>query len=407
MLSLSRSFGRLGPRVFLAALLAALTSLAPSLAGAGEGQSSPRFSPLFSREADDLRAEAQAARAEGRKLAIAFTLPDCPGCREMERTVFQDSAVAPRFARQFRPIKLDLARSAPIIDFNGQPIPATDFARRFGAFATPSFAFFDGRGEFLYRHTGTLVAADFKRLGRFVAQAEYELRPFAASATGAAGATRANARADAPRLKAEPPAATLPRRPDIQLTDAQGRPRRLADFHGQVVALAVGYSQCPDVCPTTLAELKAAVEALPAARRSRVQVLFATLDPERDSPALLKDYVAAFAPHGGRPFVALRGDGPATAAFIRELQLVAERQPSASMGYTLDHTAGVFLFDQAGVLRGLSPYGQPVSALAADLGRLASEPQSRYSQHRSTAGPTVTAAHDTHLSRGNPHHVQQ
>ena len=181
MLSLSRSLSRLGQRAFLAALLAALTSLAPPLAGAGEAQSSSRTTPLFSREADDLRAEAQAARAEGRKLAIAFTLPDCPGCREMERTVLQDPAVVPHFSRQYRSIKLDLARSAPITDFNGQRIPATDFARRLGAFATPSFAFFDGQGEFLYRHTGTLVAADFKRLGRFVAKAEYELRPFAAS----------------------------------------------------------------------------------------------------------------------------------------------------------------------------------------------------------------------------------
>ena len=135
------------------------------------------------------------------------------------------------------------------------------------------------------------------------------------------------------------------------LADQGGQPRRLADFRGRVVILFFGYTSCPDVCPTTLAELKAAVEALPAAQRRQVQVLFVTLDPERDHAALLREYVAAFAPQGGRPFLGLWGGDSATADLIRELQLVAERQPSESMGYTLDHTAGVFLFDKAGVLR--------------------------------------------------------
>ncbi|HJW27199.1 MAG TPA: SCO family protein [Rhodocyclaceae bacterium] len=345
MLCLQRTLG----------LWALLASLAPAAAGAGEA--------LFSREASDLQAEAQAARSEGKKLAVAFTLPDCPGCREMERTVFQEPAVTARFSRQYRSVKVDLARSEPLADLQGQRAPAADLARRLGAYATPSFAFFDGRGEFLYRSTGTLSAADFQRLGQYVARAGYEQRPFAATATTAKTAA-------APRLQADLPGAALPRQPEFQLADTTGRVRRLADFRGQVVALAVGYSQCPDVCPTTLAELKAAVEALPAALRHQVQVLFVTLDPERDSAPLLKDYVAAFHPQGGRPFLGLWGGTSATADFIRELQLVAERQPSASMGYTLDHSAGVYLFDQGGVLRGISPYGQPVSALAADLTQL-------------------------------------
>lgn len=365
--------------VAAAALAAAL--LAPARpATAGEA--------LFSRETADLQAEARAARAEGRKLAVAFTLPDCPGCREMERSVFRDPAVASRFARQFRSVQVDLAHSEAIASPDGQRLPATEFARRLGAFATPSFAFFDGSGAFLYRSTGTLEAADFTRLGRYVARAGYEERPFVPSAKAA------------PRLQAEPPAAGLPRRPEFRLQDGSGRERRLADFRGRAVALAVGYSQCPDVCPTTLAELQAAVESLPASRRGRVQVLFATLDPERDGAALLQEYVAAFAPRGGRPILGLRGDARATAAFVRELQLVAERQPSGSLGYTLDHTAGVFLFDKNGVLRGFSPYGQAVAALAADLGLLSSETPPPGSGN-------VQVAASRPDPQGNPHHVQQ
>ncbi|MBK8579798.1 MAG: SCO family protein [Candidatus Accumulibacter sp.] len=85
------------------------------------------------------------------------------------------------------------------------------------------------------------------------------------------------------------------------MSASDGRERRLADFRGQVVALSVGYTQCPDVCPTTLLVLKGAVEALPLVQRQRVQVLFATLDPDRDGLAMLKEYVAAFSPAGGRP----------------------------------------------------------------------------------------------------------
>jgi cytochrome oxidase Cu insertion factor (SCO1/SenC/PrrC family) len=85
------------------------------------------------------------------------------------------------------------------------------------------------------------------------------------------------------------------------LSASDGRERRLADFRGQVVALSVGYTQCPDVCPTTLLVLKGAVEALSAAQRQRVQVLFATLDPDRDALAMLKEYVAAFRPGGRTP----------------------------------------------------------------------------------------------------------
>ena len=95
----------------------------------------------------------------------------------------------------------------------------------------------------------------------------------------------------------------------------------------RVVALSVGYTHCPDVCPVTLSELKAAIEALPPSLRPRVQGVFATLDPARDPLPLLRDYLASFNPTGGAPLVGLRGDDADTARLIQQLQLVAERQP--------------------------------------------------------------------------------
>jgi protein SCO1/2 len=317
---------------------------------------------LFERPSLDLLAEARAAKAEGKQLAVFMTLPDCPGCLEMDRKVLGDARLERDFSRRYRSVRLDLAQTGRLVEPGGRVSTPAEFANRLRAFATPSFAFFDGDGQVRYRHTGTLDAAGLARLGTYVARADYERHPFSAPAPQAAAEAR---------LHAQAPGATLPRQPEFQLAGSDGREHRLADFKGRAVALAVGYTQCPDVCPTTLAELKAAVEALPAGLRPQVQVLFATLDPERDNLALLKEYAAAFQPEGGRPLLALRGSPAQTAALVRQLQLVADKQPSASMGYTLDHTAGVFLFDDEGRLRGLSPYGQPVHHLSADLATLA------------------------------------
>ena len=112
-----------------------------------------------------------------------------------------------------------------------------------------------------------------------------------------------------------------------------------------------------------------------------MQILFVTLDPERDNLALLTEYAEAFRPNGGRPILGLRGDAKQTADFIRQLQLVADKQPSASMGYTLDHTAGIFLFAPDGRLLGLSPYGQPLKDLAADLKTIAADARSSAAHH--------------------------
>lgn len=321
----------------------------------------PAQAALFERAPTDLQAEARAAGAEGRQLAIFLTLPDCPGCLEMERTVHRDSLLEKRFKRRFRTVHIDISRPAPIIDPAGLSVTPADFAKRLRAVATPSFAFFDGKGTVLYRYTGNLDVAGLGALGQFVTSATYEIKPFAPPA--AQGVERS--------LFAGPPAMTLARQPDFSLAATDGRQRRIADFRGVAVALAVGYTQCPDVCPTTLAELQAAVESLPAGQRQQVQVLFATLDPERDSLAILKEYADAFRPKGGRSILGLRGNPTQTAELVRQLQLVADKQPSASMGYTLDHTAGVFLFDARGRLIGLSPYGQPLDKLSRDLASLA------------------------------------
>jgi len=316
---------------------------------------------LFSRSTADLQAEARAAGAEGKQLAVFLTLPDCAGCREMERNVHPLPAVDQAFSRKFRSVRLDISAAGPLLDPAGRSTTPAAFAQRLRAVATPSYAFFAADGQVLYRYTGTLDAKGFGQLADYVVCGSYERYPFVAPARQASRL----------KLHAEPPAATVPRQPQFSLAGSDGKTHQLSDFAGLTVALAVGYTQCPDVCPTTLAEMKAAVEGLPRHLRRRVQLLFVTLDPERDQLSLLKDYAAAFSPNGGRPLLALRGDAAATADFIRQLQLVAERQPSASMGYTLDHSAGIFLFDGQGRLLGLSPYGQPLEKLRSDLAALA------------------------------------
>lgn len=133
---------------------------------------------LFERSTANLQDEAQAAARDGKLLAVLLTLPDCPGCIEMARRVHADPATAKALARQFRTARLDIASPAPIADANGATTSGPELARRLKAVATPSYAFFDGRGHFLYRYTGTLDAATFRKLGSYVARGDYEQRPF-------------------------------------------------------------------------------------------------------------------------------------------------------------------------------------------------------------------------------------
>jgi thioredoxin-related protein len=134
---------------------------------------------LFSSEASDIRAELEAARGEGRRLAIFFELPDCPRCLEMKRRVFADPDVERQFGRDYRAVRIDLAAATPVADEQGAARTARELAERWRIYGAPSFVFFAADGSLEYRFAGSLAdPADFLRLGRFVFQADYENRPF-------------------------------------------------------------------------------------------------------------------------------------------------------------------------------------------------------------------------------------
>lgn len=149
----------------------------------------------------------------------------------------------------------------------------------------------------------------------------------------------------------------------LRLDDPQGKVHTLADFRGKVVAVIFGYTQCPDVCPTTLADYAKAMKDL-GADASRVQVLFVTVDPDRDTPTLLGEYVSAFDPR----FVALRGDAASTTRTTEDFHVyVAKREGKTPESYTVDHTAQVFVFDPHGRLRLMIAPGTPPADIASDL----------------------------------------
>ena len=149
---------------------------------------------------------------------------------------------------------------------------------------------------------------------------------------------------------------------DFHLFDAQGHARSLADYRGKVVALFFGYTHCPDVCPTTLADMAQVMRML-GADADRVQVLFVTVDPERDTRELLAQYPPAFYP----TFVGLSGDAAATAEAARAFMVQYQKQPTQSGSYTVDHSAGTFLILASGQRVLLSPFGQPAEWLAQDI----------------------------------------
>ena len=149
----------------------------------------------------------------------------------------------------------------------------------------------------------------------------------------------------------------------LELPDQNGRVRTLDDFKGKVTLLFFGYTQCPDVCPTTLAELARIKKEL-GAEGDRIQGVFVTVDPERDTPAVLKAYVSSFDP----TFVALRGSPEQTAAAAKEFKVFYARVDGKTPGsYTMDHTAASYVLDPQGRLRLFVRYGSPPQDLAADL----------------------------------------
>jgi protein SCO1/2 len=150
---------------------------------------------------------------------------------------------------------------------------------------------------------------------------------------------------------------------ELNLPDADGKARTLADFKGKVVVVFFGYTQCPDVCPTTMLELSAVKKAL-GADGARVQGIFVTVDPERDTPELLRAYVDNF----GSDFVALRGTLAQTQATARQFKVFYAKVPGKTAGsYSMDHTAGSYLFDARGRVRLFTRYGTGPEPLQHDL----------------------------------------
>lgn len=153
---------------------------------------------------------------------------------------------------------------------------------------------------------------------------------------------------------------------ELALTDHTGKPRTLADFKGKVVAVFFGFTRCPDVCPTTLAEMKLVKERL-GPDGDRLQVLFVTIDPERDTPELLAKYVPAFDP----TFLGLYGNAEATAKTAKEFKVFYQKVPGSSPdNYSMDHTAATFIYDPQGRLRLFAKHGMGADALAQDVKQL-------------------------------------
>lgn len=148
----------------------------------------------------------------------------------------------------------------------------------------------------------------------------------------------------------------------LALNDHTGKARTLADFRGKVVVIFFGFTQCPDVCPTTLAEMAKVVKAL-GVDGGKVQVLFVSVDPERDTRELLRQYVTAFDP----TFLGMVGDAEATARAAKEFKIYVQKQPAKGGGYSVDHSAGTFILDQQGQLRLFAQYGAGAQALLGDI----------------------------------------
>jgi protein SCO1/2 len=149
----------------------------------------------------------------------------------------------------------------------------------------------------------------------------------------------------------------------FELSDHNGQTRKLTDFRGKVVALFFGYTHCPDVCPTTLSDFALALKKL-GADANRVQVLFITLDPERDTLELLKHYVPAFNP----AFLGLRPNAGQLKALASEYKVVYQKTPGGDTAeYGIDHSANTYIYDRQGRLRLLMPYASGVDTIADDL----------------------------------------
>jgi protein SCO1/2 len=152
--------------------------------------------------------------------------------------------------------------------------------------------------------------------------------------------------------------------PAVALTDTQGAPFRLSEQQGALTLIFFGFTNCPDVCPTTLADLAAARKQL-GGDAEKVRVVLITVDPERDTPDRLKRYVQSFDPS----FIALTGPQADLAEVYRSYGVsVTKRElPDSALGYTVDHGASVYVVDQSGNWRALISNGSTVADIVADL----------------------------------------
>ena len=150
---------------------------------------------------------------------------------------------------------------------------------------------------------------------------------------------------------------------ELRLNDFNGKPRSLAEFRGKVVLVTFGYTQCPDLCPTTLQDLNSSLKKL-GSDASRVQVLFVTVDPKRDKPELLREYVPAFNPS----FIGLYGDEEATKKVESEFKIYAAQRPGKTPDtYTVDHSAPTYAYDPQGRMRLMIGPGFTPDAMASDV----------------------------------------
>ena len=155
----------------------------------------------------------------------------------------------------------------------------------------------------------------------------------------------------------------------FQLTDFNGQPRSLADYKGKVVVVFFGFTQCPDVCPTSMQELAEVKRSL-GADGDRLQGIFVTVDPERDTAEVLKAYMGNFDPS----FLALRGSPEQLAAVAKDFKIYYKKvEGKTDTSYTMDHSAGSYVYDPAGRLRVYHRYGSGAQALAADVATLLKE----------------------------------
>jgi len=153
---------------------------------------------------------------------------------------------------------------------------------------------------------------------------------------------------------------------ELNLSDFTGQSRKLSDFRGKVLVVFFGYTHCPDVCPTTMSELASAMKKL-GPDSDKVQVLFVTADPERDTPDILKQYVTAFDPR----FLGLRGTPEQTAQAAKDFKVLIQKNAGSDPNnYTVDHSSGTYLYDPQGKLRVYVSYGQGADVFVHDIAEL-------------------------------------